>query len=81
MAGTIVGELSMFDRSLRNATVTAASAMRLLVLTPCEFSELLQVAPCVDERLRAIAEERRDLARGSSLVSARSERSTRVLSP
>ena len=57
-AGSIAGEMALLDQTRRNATVVAESPMRLLVLTPHEFRELLDVAPCVKACLDRIVSER-----------------------
>jgi CRP-like cAMP-binding protein len=59
LTGTIAGELALIDGIDRSATVVANTAMRLVVLTPREFSELLDAAPCVQDRVHAIAAQRR----------------------
>ena len=43
--GAVVGEMALVDRAPRNATVTADTAMDLLVLGKREFSGLLDEAP------------------------------------
>jgi CRP/FNR family transcriptional regulator, cyclic AMP receptor protein len=58
-AGAFFGELALLDRTPRTATVSAASDMRVWVLYRPEFSELMDVAPIVAERIRKAAEERR----------------------
>lgn len=58
-AGTVAGELALLDDVARSATVVAASSMRLLVLDPTEFNDLLEVAPCVAERVLETADVRR----------------------
>ncbi len=57
--GTVAGELALLDRTARTATVVAATPMRLLVLTPGELQDLLDVAPCIEERVLATAAARR----------------------
>jgi CRP/FNR family cyclic AMP-dependent transcriptional regulator len=57
--GTVAGELALLDGTTRRATVVAATPMRVVVLTPTEFSELLEVAPCVQDRVLETAERRR----------------------
>jgi CRP-like cAMP-binding protein len=58
-AGTVAGELALLDGIARSATVVARSPMRLVVLTPLEFTDLLEVAPCVEDGVHAIAAQRR----------------------
>ena len=57
-AGSVAGEMALLDQTRRNATVVAESPMRLLVLTPHEFRELLDVAPCIKACLDRIVTER-----------------------
>lgn len=53
--GDVLGEMSLLDSSLRrSATVTATSAMQLLVIGPREFDALISKHPAV---LRGIAAE------------------------
>jgi CRP/FNR family transcriptional regulator, cyclic AMP receptor protein len=49
--GAYFGELALLDRSPRNATVTAESAMDLLVLGQREFSGLLDEIPGLAHKL------------------------------
>jgi CRP-like cAMP-binding protein len=49
--GGFIGELALLDDGPRVATVTAASAMTLLVLSRAEFSLLLRDVPVVKRRL------------------------------
>ena len=57
--GTIGGELALLDGAVRSATVVSLSWMRLLVLTPSEFEELLETAPCVEDLVLHTASRRR----------------------
>lgn len=43
--GSVFGEMALIDRVPRNATVTATTPMRLLVIGQREFSGLLDEAP------------------------------------
>lgn len=45
VAGQPFGEMSLVDRSPRNATVTATTPLRLLVLGQREFAGLLDASP------------------------------------
>jgi CRP-like cAMP-binding protein len=57
--GTVGGELALLDGAVRSATVVSSSWMRLLVLTPREFEELLETAPCVEDLVLHTAARRR----------------------
>jgi CRP-like cAMP-binding protein len=58
--GTVTGELALLDRLPRRATVVTQRPSRLLVLSPTEFAELLDVAPCVSDVVLETAARRRD---------------------
>ena len=67
--GDVVGEMSLLDQAPRAATVTAWTDMHLLVLTPRDFSALIEEFPPVARRIMAAlagrvreAEARRPLA-------------------
>lgn len=65
-AGSVAGELALLDGTLRSATVVATTPMQLLVLTPEEFGELLDIAPCVADQVLEVADRRRaELAAGA----------------
>jgi CRP-like cAMP-binding protein len=49
--GSFFGELSLLDPAPRDATVTAATQMQLLVLTQMEFSAVLVDAPRMTRKL------------------------------
>jgi CRP-like cAMP-binding protein len=57
--GSIVGELALLDNTLRNATVVATTAMRVLVLDVREFDQLLAAAPSIETAMGHIAAARR----------------------
>jgi CRP-like cAMP-binding protein len=61
-AGSIAGELALLDHAPRNATVVATTTMRVLVLTPAELTELLNIAPSVNTTFNQIADTRRTTA-------------------
>ena len=58
--GTVAGELALLDRVARSATVVTQAATRIMVLSPAEFTELLDVAPCVADQVLETAARRRD---------------------
>ena len=58
-AGEFFGELALLDRTLRRASVTAKTNMRLWVLNRPDFGELLWRAPTVDAAVRSEAARRR----------------------
>ena len=67
--GDVVGEMSLLDQAPRAATVTAWTDMHVLVLTPDDFSALIEEFPRVARRIMAAlagrlreAETRRPLA-------------------
>ena len=51
--GDVVGEMSLLDQAPRAATVTAWTEMPLLVLTPRNFSALIEEFPPVARRIMA----------------------------
>ena len=54
-AGGFFGEMALIDGGERVATVTATTAMRLLVLGRHEFNEMLEIAmPAVTPKLLAV---------------------------
>ena len=56
-AGDFVGELALVTKRPRNATVTAATDLRVLVLAARDFERLLGEAPTIAVKvLRALAE-------------------------
>jgi CRP-like cAMP-binding protein len=58
-AGSVAGEMALLDDVARNATVVAASAMRLLVLDAREFAQLRARVPAVAAALEDLACARR----------------------
>ncbi len=50
-AGDFFGELALLDRSPRNATVTAATDLDVIVLGQREFSALLDIVPTLAHKL------------------------------
>jgi CRP/FNR family transcriptional regulator, cyclic AMP receptor protein len=57
--GDFFGEMGLLDRTLRNATVTAESPMRLITLTGWDLKRVERAAPQAIERVRSALEERR----------------------
>ena len=57
-AGTMFGEMGLLRKEQRNATVRAATDMRLLHLTKFDLNRLRGSAPQVLERIQQIVEER-----------------------
>jgi CRP/FNR family transcriptional regulator, cyclic AMP receptor protein len=57
--GDFFGEMGLLEKTLRNATVTAKSPMRLVTLTGWDLRRVERTAPQAIERVRAVLEERR----------------------
>jgi CRP/FNR family cyclic AMP-dependent transcriptional regulator len=57
--GDFFGEMGVLERTLRNATVTAMTPMRLITLTGWDLKRVERAAPEAIERVRAALEERR----------------------
>ncbi|HEV3378534.1 MAG TPA: cyclic nucleotide-binding domain-containing protein [Thermoleophilaceae bacterium] len=57
--GDFFGEMGLLEKTLRNATVTAKTPMRLLTLTGWDLRRVERTAPQAIERVRAVLEERR----------------------
>ena len=51
--GDAIGEMSLLDRGLRSASVTADTPMRLLVLDPREFKGLMMSIPAIAVKVAA----------------------------
>lgn len=60
--GDFVGEMAVLEATRRTATVTALTAMELLVLSPTELETLLADVPSVARRLLATMSARLRLA-------------------
>jgi CRP/FNR family cyclic AMP-dependent transcriptional regulator len=58
-SGDFFGEMGLLEKTLRNATVTAKTPMRLLTLTGWDLRRVERTAPQAIERVRAVLEERR----------------------
>jgi CRP/FNR family transcriptional regulator, cyclic AMP receptor protein len=57
--GDFFGEMGLLEKTMRNATVTAKTPMRLLTLTGWDLRRVERTAPEAIERVRAVLEERR----------------------
>ena len=57
--GDFFGEMGLLERTLRNATVTAKTPIRLVTLTGWDLKRVERSAPQAMERIRSVLEERR----------------------
>ena len=57
--GDFFGEMGLLEKTLRNATVTAKTPMRLVTLTGWDLKRVERAAPQAIERIRSVLEERR----------------------
>jgi CRP/FNR family cyclic AMP-dependent transcriptional regulator len=57
--GDFFGEMGLLEKTLRNATVTAKTPMRLVTLTGWDLRRVERTAPQAIERVREVLEERR----------------------
>ena len=57
--GSFFGEIALLGHELRTATVTALRPMTVLVLTPGEFHELVELSPTVRQQLEAARDARK----------------------
>ena len=57
--GDFFGEMGLLEKTLRNATVTAKTPMRLVTLTGWDLKRMERHIPEAIERVRAAIEERR----------------------
>ena len=60
--GDFFGEMGLLERTLRNATVSATSPMRLITLTGWDLKRVERAAPEAIERVRSALEERRPVS-------------------
>ena len=58
-AGDFFGEMGLLEKTLRNATVTAKTPMRLVTLTGWDLKRMERHIPDAIEQVRATLEERR----------------------
>ena len=57
--GDFFGEMGLLEKTLRNATVTAKTPVRLVTLTGWDLKRVERTAPHAMERIRSVLEERR----------------------
>jgi CRP/FNR family transcriptional regulator, cyclic AMP receptor protein len=57
--GDFFGEMGLLEKTLRNATVTAKTPVRLVTLTGWDLRRVERSAPEAMDRIRAVLEERR----------------------
>jgi CRP/FNR family cyclic AMP-dependent transcriptional regulator len=57
--GDFFGEMGLLEKTLRNATVTAKTPVRLVTLTGWDLRRVERTAPQAMERVRSVLEERR----------------------
>ena len=57
--GAFVGELSLLDRGLRSATVSALTDLSIWAVGYREFHRLLETSPSIEDKVRAVAAARR----------------------
>jgi CRP-like cAMP-binding protein len=57
--GDFFGEMGLLEKTLRNATVTAKTPVRLITLTGWDLKRVERTAPHAMERIRSVLEERR----------------------
>jgi CRP/FNR family cyclic AMP-dependent transcriptional regulator len=57
--GDFFGEMGLLEKTLRNATVTAKTPVRLITLTGWDLRRVERSAPQAMERIRSVLEERR----------------------
>ena len=57
--GDFFGEMGLLEKTLRNATVTAKTSMKLVTLTGWDLKRMERHIPAAIERVRSTLEERR----------------------
>ena len=57
-AGEVVGETGVMERALRNATVTATTEVKGIVIAHSDIKELREEDPELEQRLQKLLEER-----------------------
>ena len=58
--GDFFGEMGLLEKTLRNATVTAKTPMRLITLSGWDLKRVERAAPQALERINAVLEQRRE---------------------
>ena len=56
--GDVFGEVGVLNDALRNATVTATSRLKLIIIDQLEVQRLKETAPGIYARIEKLAEER-----------------------
>jgi CRP/FNR family transcriptional regulator, cyclic AMP receptor protein len=56
--GDVFGEVGVLKDALRNATVTATSRLKLIIIDQLEVQRLKETAPEIYARIEKLAEER-----------------------
>ena len=56
--GDVFGEVGVLNDALRNATVTATSRLKLIIMDQLEVQRLKETAPEIYARIEKLAEER-----------------------
>ena len=56
--GDVFGEVGVLNHVLRNATVTATSRLKLIIIDQLEVQRLKETAPEIYARIEKLAEER-----------------------
>jgi CRP/FNR family cyclic AMP-dependent transcriptional regulator len=59
-AGDFFGEIGLLETQRRTATVTATTALRVIVMSSQEFRQMEQALPSIAGRVRAAIRSRRD---------------------
>jgi CRP/FNR family transcriptional regulator, cyclic AMP receptor protein len=59
-SGDFFGEMGLLEKTLRNATVTAKTPVKLVTLTGWDLKRVERTAPAAIERVRAVLEKRRE---------------------
>ena len=57
--GDVFGEVGVLDNALRNATVTATSRLKLVIMGQLDVQNLKDSAPGIYRRIERLAQERR----------------------